>query len=286
MKKYITTLLALVVCSGIYAAPKPPMSPLTVQCLGGGSSPASITLSIGAGATGAPAGFSIMWMKQSDLDALGGVWPSDTTMFCEASYSGVPGCSGFNIPPNGSVQVTISDDLPDLCGISSTCAMPLECATAYAFRLFAHANSNNSKGPFTIGGPCSTGPCGSDSGCTLTQGYWKNHLDAWPVNSLTLGTVNYDQGSLSLIFSQQVSGNGLVSLAHQLIAAKLNIAKGADGSALGTAIADADTLIGNLVVPPVGAGSLSPGSTSALTTALDNWNMGITGPGHCPSEQP
>jgi hypothetical protein len=210
MKKYITTVLALVACSGIYAAgPKPPMSALSVQCVSGGSNPASITLNIVAGATGAPAGFSIMWMKQSDLDALGGVWPSDTSMFCEASYSGVPGCSQFNIPPNGSVQITISDDLPDLCGISSTCNMPLECDTAYAFRVFAHANSTYSKGPFTIGGPCSTGPCGSGPNCTYTQGYWKNHLDVWPLNALTLGIVSYDTGDLIAIFNQSVGGNGL-----------------------------------------------------------------------------
>jgi hypothetical protein len=36
----------------------------------------------------------------------------------------------------------------------------------------------------------------------------------------------------------------------------LNIAKGSDPTALGTAIADADALIGNKIIPPVGSGSL------------------------------
>jgi len=70
-------------------------------------------------------------------------------------------------------------------------------------------------------------------------------------------------------------------LAHQLIAAKLNIAAGADGSAVSGAIAAADALIGDLVVPPVGTDTLQPADTGALTTTLANFNEGATGPGHC-----
>lgn len=119
------------------------------------------------------------------------------------------------------------------------------------------------------------------TGCTLTQGYWKNHEEDWPVSTLTLGTVSYSQPQLLAIFDSPVAGNGLISLAHQLIAAKLNIANGASGSAIASSIAAADALIGSLVVPPVGGGSLDPSATSALVTALDNYNRGITGPGHC-----
>lgn len=123
-------------------------------------------------------------------------------------------------------------------------------------------------------------PCGST--CTLTQGYWKNHPEAWPVASLALGARTYSASELLDILNQPPSGgNGLVSLAHQLIAAKLNLARGADGTALGTAVADADALIGSLVVPPVGSGFLASSATSALTTILDDYNSGVTGPGHC-----
>jgi len=79
-----------------------------------------------------------------------------------------------------------------------------------------------------------------------------------------------------------VFGNGLISLAHQLIAAKLNIAQGADPTAASAAIAAADALIGSLIVPPTpGFGSLPTSSTSSLTQTLDDFNNGITGPGHC-----
>ncbi len=122
------------------------------------------------------------------------------------------------------------------------------------------------------------------TGCTLTQGYWKNHSNEWAVQNLTLGTVNYNQTQLLSIFNRPVQGNGLISLSHQLIAAKLNIAAGASvPSSVATAIANADILIGGLVVPPVGNGSLSTGSTGALTTILDTYNNGNTpgGPPHC-----
>src|SRR5206468_2504671 len=75
-------------------------------------------------------------------------------------------------------------------------------------------------------------------------------------------------------------------LAHQLIAAKLNVAQGASPTAVASAIASADALIGALVVPPIGSGFLKPSATSALTDALDAYNSGTTGPGHCGDQPP
>ncbi|MBA2541621.1 MAG: hypothetical protein H0V17_18400, partial [Deltaproteobacteria bacterium] len=69
-----------------------------------------------------------------------------------------------------------------------------------------------------------------------------------------------------------VKGNGLVSLAHQLIAAKLNLANGADDTSIADEIAAADALIGSRVVPPAGNGYLSTSSTSSLIGALDGFN--------------
>jgi hypothetical protein len=86
---------------------------------------------------------------------------------------------------------------------------------------------------------------------------------------------------LQAIFDKPAAGNGLISLAHQLIAAKLNIANGADGTAVAVAITAADALIAGLIVPPVGSGSLPPSATSSLTTTLTSYNEGIIGPGHC-----
>jgi hypothetical protein len=46
-------------------------------------------------------------------------------------------------------------------------------------------------------------------------------------------------------------------------------------------VASADAIIGGLVCPSIGSGSLSASSTNSLTNTLDDWNNGVTGPGHC-----
>ena len=110
--------------------------------------------------------------------------------------------------------------------------------------------------------------------CVRGQGYWKNHPDQWPLNQLLLGNNAYDKEQLLAILHQPVRGNGLVLLAHQLIAAKLNIANGADASCIEQTLADADALIGDLLVPPVGDGYLQPEDVSALADILDDYNEG------------
>jgi hypothetical protein len=293
-----------------FAAPPPKKTKMdtpVVTCLI--STPASITLSVCAGATGAPAGFSIQWMKKTDFDAAGG-WPLDSAcistldaitnttttsgacppVFCKASFSGNANGSTYNLAPLGCTNVKIGDNLFDDPGASSTCAStPLECNTEYVFRAFAHANSTLQRSDFTATVICATAFCDSDGGCTFTQGYWKTHgpiptgnnSNEWPVTELTLGTVLYTDLQLQSIFDTPAAGNGLISLAHQLIAAKLNVANGADDSAVAADIAAADALIGALVVPPVGTGSLPNSATSALNGTLTSFNEGATGPGHC-----
>jgi len=128
-------------------------------------------------------------------------------------------------------------------------------------------------------------------GCTYTQGWWKTHgpepkgnnVNSWPVFTMTLGSVQYTQAQWQSILNEPVKGNGLVSLAHQLIAARLNIASGASGASIASALADADALIGSLVVPPVGGGSLDPSAVSALVSKLTAFNEGTLagGPAHC-----
>lgn len=121
------------------------------------------------------------------------------------------------------------------------------------------------------------------TGCTLTQGYWKNHEEEW-AGPLTLGTRSYTEEQLLSIFREPVRGNGLISLAHQLIAAKLNIAAGASvPTNVRNAINAADALIGGNLVGGSGGGYLSPDLTSMLTAILDQYNKGnaLGGPSHC-----
>jgi hypothetical protein len=117
--------------------------------------------------------------------------------------------------------------------------------------------------------------------CSYTQGFWKNHAKAWPVAALTLGQRTYTKAELLAIFARPVNGNGLVSLGHQLIAARLNLALGAAPDGLAGVLAEADALIGALVIPPVGDGSLPTAMTSSANDALAAFNEGRVGPGHC-----
>ena len=121
----------------------------------------------------------------------------------------------------------------------------------------------------------------SSTGCSYTLGFWKTHPENWPVNSLSLGNVNYSKTQLLAILNKAVKGNGLITLSHQLIAAKLNIANGADPLIVQGTIDGADALIGNLVVPPIGSGYIHPRSTSNYEYILDQYNNGYIGPGHC-----
>jgi hypothetical protein len=73
---------------------------------------------------------------------------------------------------------------------------------------------------------------------------------------LQLGNRTYNRQELQSILRQPPPGNGLVQLAHQEIAAKLNIASGAEGSCVAQTLGAVDALIGNLVIPPVGNGHL------------------------------
>jgi hypothetical protein len=267
----------------------------TLTC--GNSTQTSIEIRVCAptGGTGLPAGFSIQWMTKTAYVANGNQWfASDDARLCKASFSGNANLSRYNMAAGECITVKVGDFLFDE-GASTNCGDDLNCETEYVFRAFGHANSTFNRSDFT--NPplsCATRPCGSTGPCTYTQGYWKTHnpvvctTDAtsplciqWPVSSLTLGTVSYDVNQLLSIFNTAASGNGLIALSHQLIAAKLNIAKGANATAIAQAITDADNLIGGLVIPPVSSGYLAPSATSALTTALANFNEGATGPGHC-----
>jgi len=60
------------------------------------------------------------------------------------------------------------------------------------------------------------------------------------LQSLTLGAVSCNGSQLLQILNGPAQGNGLLTLAHQLIAAKLNIANGADPTAVQQSVINAD----------------------------------------------
>lgn len=153
-----------------------------------------------------------------------------------------------------------------------------------------------------------TVPC---NGCTLTIGYWKTHLGNGPqpdrVSSklpILLGTVGgaktviiasaNDPNPLVVdatgIFNFQGTtstpdaSNGINRLYAQLLAAKLNIAYGADPSVIATTIAAAnDFLAANNSLNWASLSRQNRNLVNSWQAALDAYNNGVLpgGPAHC-----
>jgi hypothetical protein len=248
---------------------------------------AKIVTYVVAGNSGAPAGFTVQWMRFADfLDNGGQFHDAASPEQGEAVFTGAPTVNTwggllttFVLGPDAVAAVEIGD-LFDETGVArnATAELELQASTPYIFR--ARANGD-AAGEASDWSNVFIVQSGLNLNCTYTQGYWKNHPDDWPVGSLTLGSVTYTKAQLVDVLHEPAHGNGLVILAHQLIATLLNVALGADDTDVASAVSASHALIGGLVVPPVGTGSLSPSSASALAQTLDDYNNGIIGPGHC-----
>lgn len=257
-----------------------------------------VVLNVTAGQTGALNGFTVWWMKNSDFIANGNEMIfAPTPIQGVASFRGVPTLNTwggtlatFVLGPNQSAKVEIGD-LQDETGVWTNMPVELDPDTEYLFCVSANQVSGIYKPASGYSDNFKTWTLGGQD-CTFTQGYWKTHGpgdcvegnndNEWPVTSLFLGNVQYTDIELCAILHEQPQGNGLVSLAHQLIATKLNIENGADPTDIASTVAAADAQIGDLVIPPHGNGFLHPSETDDNTQALDDYNNGITGPGHCP----
>lgn len=117
-------------------------------------------------------------------------------------------------------------------------------------------------------------------GCTYTQGYWKNHPDDWPTDQLSLYSMHE---AMLILWTPPKKGNAYLILAHQYIAAELNMINGASvPEAVDEAWSDAQELLAAYAAE----GSI-PKKTSDrddaidLATLLDAYNNGVIGPGHC-----
>ena len=242
----------------------------------------SLDVQVCGGASGTPAGFVLRWLEGEE-------WLADAIK-CTAHF----GRFAQRLKPGQCITVNLGELLADQSN-NTTCTAALKCGTTYTIKGWAKATATKQISLKSAALSCSTLECSPPGdGCTFTQGYWKAHGPTpkgnneyvWPQSvkddGLFIGNPLYTAVQLLSIFNQEPKGNGLVSLAHQLIAAKLNIANGANPSAIAATITAADALIGALIVPPIGGGELTPAQTSALNDALTDYNEGATGPGHCP----
>jgi hypothetical protein len=261
-----------------------------------------ITLKVTAGSTGTPAGFTVQWMKKSDYDALGG-WASEgdpRLKYCQCYGPYVlnkwAGSAIMGAGESSYLQLgDLADEDPsaiygnDYGQLGDPTGPPYR-SVQYVVRGYAEGDGNGDPSDFSSTLTVQT----TSSECT--QGFWKTHgpgachsgnnANVWPSACfpMLLGTVAYSQTQICSIFNTNPGGNGLISLAHQLITTKLNGCSTSDLSPVAATIAAADALIGGLVVPPVGGGFLSPALTSSLTNTLDDYNNGLLGGvANCPT---
>jgi len=139
-----------------------------------------------------------------------------------------------------------------------------------------------------------TVPC--PTGCTLTQGYWKTHSvfgpakpsdPTWDLLPDGANTAFFSSGKTwyEVFWTSPKGGNAYYILAHQYMAAKLNILAGAASTTeVDAAIAWSETFFGTY-----GPSSQLPKAVrqQAIATAgiLGSYNEGLIGPGHCSEDR-
>lgn len=130
--------------------------------------------------------------------------------------------------------------------------------------------------------------CGT--GCTLTQGYWKTHSTKGPARPAdpTWNSVGGPDASFYLsgktwyqVFWTPPAGNAYYNLAHQFMAARLNIYNGASTTdEVDACMAFAATFF-STYTPSAKLSKTLRAQVLACASTLDSYNNGGIGPGHC-----
>jgi hypothetical protein len=112
---------------------------------------------------------------------------------------------------------------------------------------------------------------------TRTRGYWVNHPDNWPVTTLRLGSTYYSKAEAIGILQRPARGDMTYALAAQLIATKLNLLDGCDGSCIAATVASSDDWLAQY---PIGSNVKNNSTGNSLQKSLDDYNNGRLCEGH------
>ena len=125
-------------------------------------------------------------------------------------------------------------------------------------------------------------------GCTLTQGYWKNHEDKWPApysataQWMKAGHLVTNTTWDGLMGIAPQGGNSYLQLAHQWIAATLNSANGATLPAnVQTTLANSEAWLVANTPATGGVPFVKNAQATAWAGVLDSFNNGLSGTPHC-----
>lgn len=131
------------------------------------------------------------------------------------------------------------------------------------------------------------------SGCTYTQGFWKTHSDRGPApysdgwqavgpDEEDTAFFNSGQTWYEVFWTAPRGGNAFYILAHQYMAAKLNVLNGAGSTdAVDDALAGAEALFAGLAAGSTTLATSQRTDALAWASTLDSYNNGVIGPGHC-----
>lgn len=107
-----------------------------------------------------------------------------------------------------------------------------------------------------------------------TPGYWKNHPEAWPVATLTIGGVTYTKAQVLEMMDDR-GGDRSMTVFYHLVATMLNVACGAEASCITATMAAANAWLAQH--PPgseVHANSSAWSTAEPLKDRLDDYNNG------------
>ncbi|MRR07454.1 MAG: hypothetical protein EG828_11035 [Deltaproteobacteria bacterium] len=92
---------------------------------------------------------------------------------------------------------------------------------------------------------------GCDGTAAKSPGYWKNHPEAWPVDSITIGGKIYTKAQAISLMNTPVTGDKTYTLFKALVAAKLDAMGCGDSSCVTDTIAKSDAW---MALHPAGSG--------------------------------
>jgi hypothetical protein len=253
---------------------------------------ADITITNHSGYLGTPFGpnpkadFSIP--QAAEMVYIDGEATLEDVLVCPAGFECLADNSGpWSLTDSASVFVTVT-----VTNVSSMCDSFFDLVNNATLTESTNGQQHTASATVQL----YTGAC--PTGCTLTIGYWKTHAGFGPQpDSLSallpvqLGItvpkgILVDNAALAVdLLAMKTYGdpsNGITKLYAQLLGAKLNILNGADSSAVASVIQAVDQFLGSYDY--TAWGTLTKAKKLLVLswqTALDNYNNGLIGPGHC-----
>lgn len=117
--------------------------------------------------------------------------------------------------------------------------------------------------------------CGNSPG-TATQGYWRNHSSAWPVDAIIIGGITYSKEEAIDLMDAPGKGDKTFNMFEQLVSAKLNVLIGNCSTCIDEIIANADAWMAEHPIKSNVKANCSAWQEGAGTwhTMLDDYNNG------------